>query len=102
MARNARIRETSNAILHPRIKPLIENLLLDFVESVMVVKPMKNDVFEASKFLMKELPNGERYPRVGGTRQRHFAGTSLEPHKMLENAATPTRRVHAVLGGLIP
>ncbi len=40
-----------------------------------------------------------RYPRVGGTRQRRFDGASLEPHKLPENAATPTRRVHAVLGG---
>ncbi len=38
-----------------------------------------------------------RYPRVGGRRQRHFAGTNLEPYETLENAATPTRRVHAVL-----
>src|SRR5512134_3700295 len=45
------------------------------------------------------LPNGWRYPRVGGTRQRHFAGTNFQPRKLLENAATPTRRVHAVLGG---
>ena len=44
-------------------------------------------------------PNGLRYPRVGGTRQRHFAGTSSKPRKLPENAATPTRRVHAVLGG---
>jgi len=45
---------------------------------------------------------------VGGTRQRHFAGTSLKPRKLLENAPTPTTpapahfagvRVHAVLGG---
>ena len=43
-------------------------------------------------------PNGERYPRVGGMRQRHFAGTNFKPCKLLENAATPTRRVHAVLG----
>jgi hypothetical protein len=45
-------------------------------------------------------PNGLRYPRVGGTRQRHFAGTSFEPRKLPENAQTPTRRVHAVLGGV--
>ncbi len=45
-------------------------------------------------------PNGKRYPRVGGTRQRRFAGTSFEPRKLLENAATPTRRVHAVLASL--
>ncbi len=39
-----------------------------------------------------------RYPRVGGRRERHFAGTSFEPRKLPENAATPTSRVHAVLG----
>src|SRR5512145_217078 len=43
--------------------------------------------------------NGVRYPRVGGTRRRHFAGTNSKPRKLPENAATPTRRVHAVLGG---
>ena len=43
--------------------------------------------------------NGLRYPLVGGTRQRHFDGTSLEPSKLLENAQTPTSRVHAVFGG---
>jgi len=42
-------------------------------------------------------PNGLRYPRVGGMRQCHFDGTSLEPQKLPENAQTPTRRVHAVL-----
>jgi hypothetical protein len=45
------------------------------------------------------LPNGLRYPLVGGTRQRCFAGTHLKPRKRLENAQTPTSRVHAVLGG---
>jgi hypothetical protein len=40
-----------------------------------------------------------RYPLVGGTRQRPFAGTHSKPRKMLENAQTPTRRVHAVLAG---
>jgi hypothetical protein len=45
------------------------------------------------------LANGLRYPRVGGTRQRHFAGTHLKPHKLPKNAQTPTRRVHALLGG---
>ena len=48
-----------------------------------------------------ETPNGLRYPRVGGTRERHFDGTSLKPRKLLENAQTPTRRVHAVLGALL-
>jgi hypothetical protein len=36
---------------------------------------------------------------VGGTRGRHFAGTNSQPRKLPENAQTPTRRVHAVLGG---
>jgi hypothetical protein len=45
-------------------------------------------------------PNGVRYPRVGGTRQRRFDGIHFKPHKLPENAATPTRRVHAVLGAL--
>ncbi len=39
-----------------------------------------------------------RYPLVGGTRQRRFAGTNLKPCKLPENAQTPTSRVHAVLG----
>jgi len=43
-------------------------------------------------------PNGERYPLVGGTRCRRFDGTSFEPKKPLENAASPTSRVHTVLG----
>jgi len=41
--------------------------------------------------------NGWRYPLVGGTRERYFAGTNSKPRKLLENAATPTSRVHAVL-----
>jgi hypothetical protein len=51
--------------------------------------------------LRKELPNGLRYRRLGGLRQRHFAGTNLKPRKVLENAQTPRRRVHAVLGALM-
>jgi len=43
------------------------------------------------------LPNGWRYPLVGGTMGRHFAGTNSKPPKLLENAQTPTSRVHAVL-----
>src|SRR6266508_3947496 len=42
--------------------------------------------------------NGWRYPLVGGTRQRHFAGTHFKPRKLPENATSPTSRVHAVLG----
>jgi hypothetical protein len=43
------------------------------------------------------LSNGVRYPLVGGTRERHFDGTSLRPRIRPENAQTPTSRVHAVL-----
>jgi hypothetical protein len=58
--------------------------------------------FSYSRFFDSELnpPNGLRYPWVGGTRQRHFDGTHFEPRNLPGNAATPTRRVHAVLGGL--
>ena len=44
------------------------------------------------------LPNGWRYPLVGGTRQLYFDGTNFKSHKLPENAPTPTSRVHAVLG----
>ena len=44
--------------------------------------------------------NGLRYPLVGGMGQHRFGGTSFEPRKPLENAASPTSRVHAVLGRL--
>jgi len=44
--------------------------------------------------------NGSRYPLVGGTRQRDFDGTNFKPHQLLENAPTPTSRVHAVLAGI--
>ena len=45
--------------------------------------------------------NGVRYPLVGGMGQRHFEGTNSKPGKLLENAQTPTSRVHAVLGAAI-
>jgi len=48
----------------------------------------------------QQAPNGVRYPLVGGTRQRRFDGTGFEPKKLPENAATPTSRVHAVLGAV--
>jgi len=50
--------------------------------------------------LFNEPPNGSRYPLVGGTRQRHFAGTHFKPREVPENAQTPTSRVHALLGGV--
>jgi hypothetical protein len=46
-------------------------------------------------------PNGWRYAPsrvlVGGTRERRFAGTSLKPQKLPENAQTPTSQVHLVI-----
>src|SRR5574341_2151631 len=39
-----------------------------------------------------ERANGWRYPLVGGTRECHFAGTSLQPRKLPENAQSPTSR----------
>jgi len=43
------------------------------------------------------MPNGVRYPLVGGTGHRRFDGINFKPKKLPENAATPTSRVHAVL-----
>jgi hypothetical protein len=31
---------------------------------------------------------------MGGTRQRHFTGINLKPHKLPENAPSPTGQVH--------
>ena len=52
-------------------------------------------------FCFYSAPNGSRYPLVGGTRYCHFAGTNSKPHKVPENAASPTSRVHAVLGACL-
>ena len=46
-------------------------------------------------FTLQETPsfawrtNGVRYPRVGGTRQRHFAGTNLKPQNCLKTRRLP-------------
>jgi hypothetical protein len=63
---------------------------------------MKSSIFiyYCSLIIPSQLPNGWRYPLVGGTRQRHFAGTHFKPRKLLKNAPTPTSRVHAVLGSI--
>jgi hypothetical protein len=34
--------------------------------------------------------HSERYPLAGETRERHFIGTNSKPHKVPENAQTPT------------
>ena len=50
--------------------------------------------------LCKELPNGLRYPLVGGMRQRYFAGTNLKLRKLpactLPQAQVKTRRLPPV------
>jgi len=38
-------------------------------------------------------------PAGGWDEKTPFDGTNFKPHKLPENAQTPTRRVHAVLGG---
>jgi len=43
------------------------------------------------------LSNGSRKRRLGGTRLRHFNGTSCEPRNLPENAATPRLPLHALL-----
>jgi len=50
--------------------------------------------------LLREQPNGLRYPRVGGARERHFAGANLKPCNLPENAARTHHPLHAVLGGV--
>jgi hypothetical protein len=44
------------------------------------------------------MPNGLRYPRVGGRGQCLRCRKSPKPEKCLKIAQTPTRRVHALLG----
>ena len=58
----------------------------------------KPDSSEQILILVSLAPNGVRYPRVGGTRQHRFDRTSSQPRNLPENAAPPTRRVHALLG----
>jgi len=43
--------------------------------------------------------NGLRYPLVGGTRQRRFAGTNFKPRNVPENAQTPTSMAPAKFAG---
>ena len=49
---------------------------------------------------MCQSPNGWRYPLVGGTRQRRFAGTNSKPRKLPENAQTPTTLAPAFFAGV--
>jgi hypothetical protein len=57
--------------------------------------------FYSQSSMFCELPNGGRYSRVGGETAKPSTEKKAEARKMLENAATPQRRVHAVLGGSI-
>jgi hypothetical protein len=66
---------------------------------MLITTESKNNFFMS--LFCKEPANGVRYPLVGGTRQRHFAGINFKPRKLLKNAQTPTSRVHAVLGGTL-
>ena len=67
-------------------------LIYNFSQKLQVQEYFHKDMYKP--------PNGERYPLVGGTRQRCFDGINSKPRKLLENAQTPTSRVHAVLGGV--
>ncbi|HET9914926.1 MAG TPA: hypothetical protein VFQ13_23760, partial [Anaerolineales bacterium] len=49
---------------------------------------------------MKEVPNGLRYSRWGGETAKLSTEKKAEARKMLENAQTPQRRVHALLGAV--
>ena len=64
-----------------------------------VFLPLSNEQFLKGDFF--DSFNGLRYPQVGGTRERHFAGTHFKPRKVPENATSPTRRVDAVLGAFL-
>ncbi len=76
------------------------------MNTICIRNPSILKVMLYSKYENLRLPNGLRYPLVGGTRQRRFAGTDSKPRKLPENAQTPTTmapmlvgvRVHAVLG----
>ena len=50
-------------------------------------------IFRSLEILVFSLPNGWRYPLVGGTRQRRFDGTNFKPRRLPENAQTPTTTV---------
>ena len=54
-------------------------------------------VFCIANYIPNLAPNGLRYPPVGGTRQRHFDGTSFEPSVNPFWRRIPTSRVHALL-----
>ena len=51
-------------------------------------------------YLLIERANGERYPLVGETRQRHFDGINSKPRKLPKNAPTPSRPLHTYPGAL--
>jgi hypothetical protein len=69
---------------------LVDDFSIQFFEETAILGNFSQDV--------GGMPNGLCYPLVGGTGQCRFAGTSFKPRKLPENAASPTSRVHAVLG----
>jgi hypothetical protein len=51
--------------------------------------------------LCKELPNGLRYPQVGGRGLRLRGSKNSKPEKYSSTAQTPTCRVHALLATVL-
>ncbi len=90
------IREWMSAFVFAHV--LAENLSDTEFRPLVV---MHDTPFESIALIIQGSSNGLRYPWVGGRRQHRFAGTNFQPRKLLENAQTPTRRVHAVLAGFL-
>jgi len=60
---------------------------MDVFSRIMQTKALRITLhFESGKRRCQTAANGARYPLVGGTRPRHFAGTLSKPHKVPENA----------------
>ena len=68
------------------------NWVLGSGEHITLSLPLGDDLQEKNV-----LSNGSRKRRLGGTRLRHFNGTSCEPRNLPENAATPRLPLHALL-----
>jgi hypothetical protein len=47
---------------------------------------------------LNQPPNGVRYRRLGGLRYSCFDGVNVKSPEVPENAQTPNRPVHALLG----
>ena len=55
-----------------------------------------------SSIILRETPNGLRYPRWGGRRNAVRLGKCWGVEKSLESRQNPQRRVHALLGVFLP